>query len=441
MTTSVETVKAAAPPKRKTQTKVVIAASLGNALEMFDFTVFSFFAILIGKQFFPVDNGGIVSLLLSLATFGIGFVMRPLGSIVIGNYADRRGRKPALMLTIGLMALGTALIGFAPTYLQIGLAAPVLIVIGRLLQGFSAGGEVGASTAFLMESGAASRRGLMVSFQMVSQGAAALCGALAGSLLSGLLEPAELERWGWRVPFIFGLLIAPVGMYIRRHLDETHAPSDASDASAPHGGAFGYVIKHHLREVVLGVLMTVGLTTAMYIVAFYMPSYSVKVLGMSKSVSFLSGCAAGLVMIVFSPIFGILTDSLKSRKMLVVIAHAGILALIYPFFWAVNQYQSLAVMLPGVALLVGFLMAGCAPAFLLILEAFPARARVTGMGVIYAICVSIFGGFAQFIVTWLLHVTHNPLAPALYMMAASAVSLAATLAFPSPKPQSIRREQ
>ncbi|MGV2289612.1 MFS transporter [Trinickia sp. YCB016] len=438
MATSLESARAAAVPRRTSPRKVVVAASLGNALEMFDFTVFSFFAVLIGKQFFPVDNGGIVSLLLSLATFGIGFVMRPLGSIVIGNYADKRGRKPALMLTILLMALGTALIGFAPTYAQIGLAAPVLIVLGRLLQGFSAGGEIGASTAFLMESGTADRRGLMVSFQMVSQGAAALCGALAGTLLSNLLEPAALESWGWRVPFIFGLLIAPVGMYIRRHLDETHTQAEAGhagEASAPHGGAFGYVMKHHLREVVLGVLMIVGLTTAMYIVAFYMPSYSVKVLGMPKAGSFLSGCVAGLVMIVVSPLFGNLTDRLPSRKPLIVLGHAGILALIYPFFWAVNQYHSLAVMLPGVAILIGFLMVACSPAFLLTLEAFPARARVTGMGVIYAICVTIFGGFAQFIVTWLLHVTDNPLAPAFYMMAASAVSLAATLAFPSRKPQ------
>ncbi|QCP48608.1 MFS transporter [Trinickia violacea] len=438
MATTLETAQSAALPRRKSPRNVVVAASLGNALEMFDFTVFSFFAVLIGKQFFPVDNGGIVSLLLSLATFGIGFVMRPLGSICIGNYADRRGRKPALMLTISLMALGTALIGFAPTYAQIGLAAPVLIVAGRLLQGFSAGGEIGASTAFLMESGSQDRRGLMVSFQMVSQGAAALFGALAGTLLSNLLSPESLESWGWRVPFIFGLLIAPVGMYIRRHLDETHTESSAAnagEASAPHGGAFGYVVKHHLREVVLGVLMIVGMTTAMYIVGFYMPSYSVKVLGMPKSGSFLSGCIAGLVMIVVSPFFGILTDSLKNRKRLVLVSHAGIFALILPFFWLVNQYHSLALMLPGVAILIGFLMVGGAPVFLMTLEAFPARARVTGMGLIYAICVTIFGGFAQFIVTWLLHITSNPLAPALYMMATSAISFAATLAFPSRKPQ------
>jgi MHS family proline/betaine transporter-like MFS transporter len=422
MSISVETVRAAPvagpSPRQASPRKVVIAASLGNALEMFDFTVFSFFAVLIGKQFFPVDNGGIVSLLLSLATFGIGFVMRPVGSIVIGNYADKRGRKPALMLTILLMALGTALIGFAPTYAQIGLAAPFLIVAGRLLQGFSAGGEIGASTAFLMESGSTSRRGFMVSFQMVSQGAAALCGALAGTLLSNFLTPDALESWGWRVPFIFGLLIAPVGLYIRRHLDETHTQTQTSTSTSrtdtSHGGAFGYVIKHHLREVVLGVLMMVGLTTAMYIVAFFMPSYAVKVLHMPKSVSFLSGCVAGLVMMIVSPFFGNLTDRLKSRKPLLLIAHFGIFLLIYPFFWGVNAYQSLVIMLPGVALLIGFLMAGCASAFLLVLEAFPANARVTGMGLIYAICVTIFGGFAQFIVTWLLHTSGNPLARPLH---------------------------
>lgn len=382
--------------------KVVIAASLGNALEMFDFTVFSFFAALIGKQFFPVDNGGIVSMLLALATFGIGFVMRPLGSIVIG---------------------------FAPTYAQIGLFAPLLVVAGRLLQGFSAGGETGASTTFLMESGTADRRGLMVSFQMVSQGAAALCGALCGTLLSANLSPEALEGWGWRVPFILGLLIAPVGMYIRKNLDETHTQSDAP--SARHGGAFGYVLKHHRREVTLGVLMMVGLTTAMYIVAFYMPSYSIKLLGMPKAGSFLSGCVAGAVMIVVSPIFGRLTDRLASRKTLVVISHIGILLLILPFFWSVNQHPLLAVMLPGVAVLIAFLMAGCSSAFLMLMESFPAHARVTGLGLVYAICVTLFGGFAQFIVTWLIHASGNNLAPAFYMMACSLVSLIATLAFPA----------
>ncbi len=171
---------APAAATRARQRRAVVAASLGNALELFDFTVFSFFAGLIGKLFFPVE-GEYGPLLLALATFGIGFVMRPVGSVVIGNYADRAGRKPALTLTIGLMSLGTAIIGLAPTYAQIGIAAPLLVVTGRLLQGFSAGGEIGAATSFLMESGTRSNRGFMVSWQMAGQGASALAGALCGA--------------------------------------------------------------------------------------------------------------------------------------------------------------------------------------------------------------------------------------------------------------------
>ncbi|EHP38146.1 major facilitator superfamily permease, partial [Cupriavidus basilensis OR16] len=201
--------------------RAIVAAAIGNGLEMYDFTVYSFFAATIGKLFFP-SSSPLASLLLSFATFGAGFVMRPLGAVLIGNLADQRGRKAALTLTIVLMTAGTALIAFTPTHASIGVAATVLVVIGRLLQGLSAGGEIGAASALLLESASKRNRCFLVSWQAATQGGAALLGALTGAAVSALLSPDAMLEWGWRLPFMLGLLIAPVGMYIRRHLHETH---------------------------------------------------------------------------------------------------------------------------------------------------------------------------------------------------------------------------
>ncbi|GAB7545159.1 MFS transporter [Cupriavidus sp. 8B] len=409
------------PSIRNNQRRTIFAASLGNGLELFDFTVFSFFAALIGRLYFPVD-GEDGSLLLALATFGIGFVMRPLGSVVIGNYADRVGRKPALTLTIGLMAMGTAIIGLAPTYAQIGIAAPVLIVAGRLLQGFSAGGEIGAAASFLMESGTRANRGYMVSWQMASQGGAALAGALCAALLTRWLSPHALESWGWRLPFLLGLLIWPVGVYIRRHLDETHSGqvrehSALSEAFRAHGG-----------KLLLGTLLILGGTATMYVVVFFMPSYLVKVMHMPPATSMLSGCAAGATLLL-APLAGRLVDRLTRRKPLLVAVNLVSLAAVWPAFTLVQQQPTLTNVLVVVVGLVALMTIGSPAGFLLIMEAFPQRVRATGLSVIYACGVTLFGGFAQFIVTWLLSKTGNPMAPAWYLLACTAVSTLALFAF------------
>ncbi|MDE1179297.1 MFS transporter [Paraburkholderia sp.] len=406
---------------RPSKFKVIAATTLGNGLEMFDFTIYSFFAVLIGKLYFP-SNTAFGSLLMAVATFGIGFVMRPLGGIVIGNYADRSGRKSAMSLTIGLMAAGTALIGLAPTYAQIGVFAPLLIVAGRLLQGFSAGGEIGASTTFLMESASSSSRGFLVSWQLASQGGAALIGALSGFLLSHFLSPADLQSWGWRVPFLCGLLIGPVGLYIRRALDETHvaAPREAS--------AFREVLKSHRRDLCVGILMIVGGTASMYIVVFYMPTYLIRVLHMPATTAFLAGCVAGAVLLIGSPLAGLLSDRLPRRKPLMVVSTVLGALLIYPAFWMLNHTAQLGVALTVIAALVACLAFGSGPGFLLLMQGFPKHVRATGMSVVYSVGVSVFGGFAQFIVTWLISTTGNPMSPAWYMVACSVVSLGALFA-------------
>ncbi|MHA7186614.1 MFS transporter, partial [Burkholderia pseudomallei] len=206
--------------------RLIAAAAVGNALEFYDFTVYSFFAILIGKLFFPVHSP-FGQLMLAVASFGVGFVTRPLGGLVIGVYADRAGRKRAMIATLLIMALGTATIAVAPTYAQIGIAAPLLLVAARLLQGFASGGEVGASTTLLIEQAPQARRGFYASFQFSSQGLAALAGALTGVLLTSTLSAAQLESWGWRVPFVIGTLFAPLGYWLRRTVDEAPAPASA----------------------------------------------------------------------------------------------------------------------------------------------------------------------------------------------------------------------
>jgi len=200
----------------------VAAAVIGNALEWYDFIVFGFFAVVIARLFFPTESQ-YASLLLTTATFGVGFFMRPVGGILLGIYADRRGRKASLLLIIGLMTLAIAMIGFAPTYAAIGIAAPLLVVLARLLQGFSAGGEFASATSFLIETAPSQHRGFYGSWQMVGQGLAVLTGALLGALITRVLAPEALDSWGWRVPFLFGLIIGPLGLYVRRRLDETAA--------------------------------------------------------------------------------------------------------------------------------------------------------------------------------------------------------------------------
>ncbi|MGI4815282.1 MAG: MFS transporter [Janthinobacterium lividum] len=410
---------ARAPAERRASKFVLIAATtLGNGLEMFDFTIYSFFAVLIGRLFFP-SHTAFGSLLMAVATFGIGFVVRPLGGIVVGNYADRAGRKAAMTLTIALMAAGTALIGLTPTYAQIGIFAPLMIVLGRLLQGFSAGGEIGASTTLLMESGALKTCGFYVSWQLASQGAAALVGALSGFLLSHYLAPDDLASWGWRVPFLVGLLIGPVGLYIRRTLHETHraAPGD--------GSAFREVMHSYRRQLLIGILMIVGGTASMYIVVFYMPTYLIRVLHMPPTTAFLSGCVAGAILLIGSPLAGLLSDHLPRRKPLVVFSTLLGALLIYPAFWLLNHTAQLGIALVVIGALVACLSLGSGSSFLLLMEGFPKPVRATGLSVIYSVGVSIFGGFAQFIVTWLISTTGNPMSPAWYMIGCSVVSLAA----------------
>lgn len=405
-------------PARQSQFRLIAACSIGNALEMYDFTVYSFFAILIGRLFFPSDSP-YGSLLLAVATFGIGFVMRPLGGLVIGSYADRRGRKAAMTLTIALMVVGTLCIAFAPTYTQAGVAGSLVLLAGRLLQGFSLGGEIGASTSMLMESGPATQRGFRVSWQLGSQGISALLGALTGALLYATLTPAALENWGWRLPFLGGLLIAPVGLYIRSKLDETHEAEP--DAPSP----LGTLMREHGSKVVKGILAVTAGTVGMYLVVFFMPTYMIRVLKMPPSLSLLSGCATGITMLIASLLSGRLADRLTRRKPLVMAALVFNLLAVVPAFWLMTRFPSVPLVLLLSVILTAASNLGSTPMLLVLMEMLPISVRASGLSVIYSVGVTVFGGSSQFIVTWLIAKTGNPLAPALYMLACGFVTLLA----------------
>jgi len=413
---------------KATRRRAIIAATIGNGLEWFDFTVYSFFAVIIAKLFFPTGND-LTSFLLTVATFGVGFFMRPVGAIVLGVYADRVGRKAALTLTILLMALGTAIIGLAPTYESIGLWAPAVIVLARLIQGFSAGGEVGGATAFLIEHAPDEERGMYASWQQASQGISFMLGAAMGALVTNGLDQAQIDAWGWRIPFLFGLLIGPVGMYIRSHLEEPPEFEQRQAERRANNVKFSplsQVLHDHPREVLAGLGVTILWTVCTYVLVFYMPSYAKQQLGLPLGATFQSTAICGAIILVLCPLMGMLSDRVGRKRMLSVVALA-ILVLAYPLFHWLNVSPTTATLLQ-VQIVLGILLAaftGPAPAVLA--EQFPTEVRSTGLSLAYNFAVTIFGGFAPLIVTWLIESTHNKLAPAYYVIAAAAISFVALI--------------
>ncbi|MDQ0142366.1 MFS transporter [Cupriavidus necator] len=401
--------------------RAIIATVIGNGLEWFDFTVYSFFAVIIAKLFFPTGND-LSSLLLAVATFGVGFFMRPVGGIVLGIYADRVGRKAALSLTILLMALGTTLIGIAPTYDQIGIFAPLLIVVARLMQGFSAGGEMGGATAFLTEYAPVRQRAYYSSWIQASIGVAVLLGAAVGTFVTRSLSPESLNSWGWRLPFLLGIVIGPVGYYIRHHLDETPAFRDSAErADSP----LKEIVQAYPRETLASFSMVILWTVCTYVLLFYMPTYAVKVLKVPQADGFVAGMAGGCAIMVFAPLVGLLADRI-GRRVLLSGSALLILVLAWPMFVYINHAPGLASLLVF-QLVFGVLIATyTGPILAAFSELFPARVLSTGLSVAYNFAVTIFGGFASFIITWLIATTGSSMAPAIYVMIAAAISLVGT---------------
>jgi MHS family proline/betaine transporter-like MFS transporter len=393
----------------------VIAATIGNALEWFDLVIYGFFSSIIASQFFPADDPA-TSLLIALGTFGGAFFIRPLGAIVIGSYADRVGRKSALMLTMSLMMLGTFLIAATPSYAAIGVLAPAVIILARLVQGFSAGGEFAAATAFLAEQ-SPDRRAFYSSLQSAGQGITMLLAAGFGAGLTQLLTHDQLADWGWRVPFAFGLLIGPVAVYIRRKVSESPEFDEAHVPESPLSDAIGGQKAN--MAVALGIVI-LG-TVSMYLL-LYMPTYATTTLGLSEAAAFTTNLVVGIGLILLAPLSGLIADR-RGRIAVALPAALALLLLPVPLFsWLANA-PSPAALLAAQTLLVipvAFYL-GVMPA--LLTELFPARVRTTSMSLSYNVAVMIFGGLAPFIVTWLITSLGIRIAPGVYLTVAAALSL------------------
>lgn len=416
MVQAVATPSDMAVPARSDTRKAVFAAAIGNVLEWYDFGVYVFFASVIAKNFFPATDPT-SALLSSFIVFGVGFIMRPLGGIIIGRFGDTHGRKAALTLTILTMAFGTVMVGLLPGYASIGVAAPMLLVIARLIQGFSAGGEWGGSTAFMAEWAPPGHRGYYASFQQASIAASLVLGSGTGALLTTILSPEDLASWGWRLPFMMGIVLAFVGVWLRRNVDETPAYRRAEHlAAAP---ASNNETNFQLALRAFG--FTIHWTVAFYILLSYMPTFTKLHAGFSASQALWSNTIGLIALMVLIPIFGAVSDRV-GRKPLLLTSCA---------FFAIATVPLFSVLLgkPGFGTLVAIqilfcsaiaLFSGAGPAA--ISEMFRTMGRSTWMTPAYALAVAIFGGFAPFIATWLIDATGTPLSPAFYVIAAAAIS-------------------
>lgn len=353
--------------------RVIAGTTIGNALEFFDFTVFTFLMLVIGPLFFPAASG-YGQLLLTTATFGVGFLMRPVGGMLIGSYADRHGRRAAMTLTLWLMGLGCGLIALAPTYAQMGIAGPVIMVLARLIQGFAAGGEVGASTTLLVEHAPPSRRGFYSSWQFGSQSLGVMLGALVVALLTAALTPEQMKDWGWRVPFVIGILTVPVGAYIRRNLEETLEPQPAPGAAHARSDhqPLRRVLAGHKGAVAKGILLVIGGMVCAQIIGFYMPAYASKELGLPATSTLSASVVLGAIGFVAAPFVGLLADRVGRKRVIFWSRAATVAALLPCFQWLVSAPSS-ARLMTVIALLAILLALQTAPVITMLPELFPRR--------------------------------------------------------------------
>ena len=415
-----------------TRPRQIIAAVIGNALEWYDFVIYGFMTVIISRLFFPAESE-YASLLIAMATFGVGFFMRPVGGVLIGLYADRHGRKAALQLIILLMTIATAMIAFAPTYAAIGIAAPAIMVLARLLQGAATGGEFASATSFLIESAPPERRGFYGSLQMVGQSISALTGATAGMLVTQGLTPEQIDAWGWRLPFLFGLLIAPVGLWMRHHLSETEEFLAAKEDTTQHLGLLA-VLREHLRDVLVCFGLVVSSTIMFYVVLIYMPTYAKTQLNIPLKEAFTAQVAGLVCLTVLIPLFGVLSDRI-GRRIVLMVAALLYLVLTYPLMDWLLAEPSLMRLATMQVVLCSAIAVGFGAISTALAEQFPVRQRSTGLALAYNVAVMIFGGFAQLIVTWLIKATGSLLAPSFYVMFGATVGILAAWFITDRRPQ------
>jgi MFS family permease len=407
--------------------RALFSVVLGNALEFYDFTIYAFFAVPIGQAFFPSQDAT-ASLLSSLALFGIGYVMRPLGGILIGSFADRAGRKPAMLLTISMMASGMLMLALTPGYASIGVWSQVIVILGRLIQGVALGGEVGPSTAYLLEAAPLQHRGFTASWQIASQGCAALAAGLFATALTFCVGDDAMAVWGWRCMFLIGTSVVPVGLVIRNHLPETTRLGHGTNAFPTSVSVLAHLFHYHGRLLFLTFLV-IAASTVSNSIGTNMPVYARSTLGLTEKVSNAVPIALGLAS-VFFPLFGGWLADRVGRRPVMVWPRALIVVSAVPIFYGLEHHATAAAVY-GVTFLMSALSSINAAAIIVgIPESLPSNVRSAGLSIVYAFSVSIFGGSTNYVVNKLIAVSGDKLAPAYYLAAFSIIGTLAALAIP-----------
>jgi MFS family permease len=412
-----------ASQERKAKIWSVVRVSSGNFLEMYDFMVFGYYASAIGRAFFPSGNP-FVSLMLSLMTFGAGFLMRPLGALVLGAYTDRHGRRAGLLLTLGMMSVGIFSIAFMPGYATIGLMAPLLVLIGRLLQGFSAGMELGGVSVYLSEIATPGHKGFYVSWQSGSQQVAVMFAASVGVILNSILAPEKMQEWGWRVPLLLGCLIIPFLFRLRRSLVETdeflarkHRPGISEILRS---------LKNNWVIVLVGTFMVTMTTVSFYMITAYTPTFGNSVLHLASSDSLIVTLCVGASNLFWLPIMGALSDRVGRRPLLLACTILMLVTAYPAMLWLVKE-PSFARLL-GVELWLSFIYGSYNGAMVVFLtEIMPIEVRTSGFALAYSLATAIFGGFTPALSTYLIHISGNRAIPGLWLSFAAACGLVATL--------------
>jgi MHS family proline/betaine transporter-like MFS transporter len=404
--------------KQKDVSRLIVATSIGNALEWYDIAVYGYFAVYISKAFFP-NNDPTTSLLLTFGTFGLSFLVRPIGGVVLGAYADRHGRKASLMVSLVLMTFGTLAIALTPSYESIGILAPIAVLTARLVQGFSAGGEFGSSTAFLVEH-RPDRRGFIASWQFASQGLSNLLASAFGVGLTSWMTPAEMQSWAWRIPFLFGILVGPVGIYIRNYLEDATPPPAAMQSPVKQ------VFLQQKLRVMLGIGALAISTAINYLIA-YMPTYVVKTLNLPPIVGYVATFAGAIVVTFLTPVAGMISDRIGRTTQMIAV-NVLLLFSIFPAFLLITRDPTPVVIVGGVFWLATLKSLYYGPLAALMSELLPAATRATGLGLGYNIGVTLFGGMGPVTMTWLGGIAViGDLAPGYYLTLVCMLSLYALI--------------
>lgn len=401
--------------------RAILACAVGNFFELFDFTIYGYFAVAIARAFYP--SGSMFS---TFATFGAAFLMRPVGAIVLGAYGDRMGRRAALVVTIGLMAAATGFTGLIPTYQSIGVWAPIALLVCRLLQGFSTGGEWGGAAAFLVEYATPGRRGLIGSMQQFSTQIGSLSGSLSAALLASSLSPEDFYAWGWRIPFVVGFVLGPIGYYLRRKVAETPIFERAVENRTVERSPMRTAIREYRTRMLQAFGLSIIGCMANFTFVIYLVNYAINTMKLPPGSALSCAVASGLIIVILTPLVGFLSDRVGRRPMILACAVLNLL-FDYPLFLIAIRGGTFGSLLTALAIAATFqaLYTGTIPSILA--EMFPTRVRYTGLSVSYGFAVVLFGGFAPLVSTWLVDLTGNPLAPAFYIMTGGALSAIAIL--------------